>query len=423
MSSLGGFIRSLREQRGISFRALAAQSGVSHTSIRNWETGQFLPRMHELALVLDALGSSPEQKRQAVELTQRPRAVARIRRSEEADFGDTLITQGDMLRALRLRRNRTQEDVATGVGVAIRTVSRWERGECQPDISQIHAVCRALNATPEEVGLLTVAILPPDGARCLGMTLQELKTEVDDAGYGPFSPERTTLTELVYISLAARLQPLAWQDATARRLLARTYTSLANHYYLQGRLGSVFAFAARALELMRPVPSASGEAVIAAIRCAAVSPTPVRGISLLEEWLPRLPKHTWQAWCLSEMAKLAAKAGYGEEADTLSLRSLARAATLEPTELILRRVDRAELLAECGRADESPGLLPAVAPDTDPAIPPAWAKLSLARQDYGRADQMIRTTHQILDRRANDWAHMVPFIRAKINAVANSMPK
>lgn len=426
LSNLGGFIRSLREQCGISVRALAARAGISHTAICNWESGQFFPRMQELTQVLDALGASAEQQRQALELTHRPRALAQIRRSRRS--GDTAaggvpVTQGDLLRALRVRRHRTLDMVASQIGVSIRTVSRWERGENQPDLAQIHAVCRALGATPEEVGLLTVAAAPWHATARQGTVLEELETQFLKAWSIPCTPESASLLELTFISLAARIQPLAWEDIDARRLLSQTYTSLANYYHLNDRSGRVSAFADRALELASGIPAALGMSTLAAIRHASVLPKPAQSRQLLEQWLPRLPHPAWQAWILSEIANLASRSGQQAEAEVISLRSLELASRYDSNELAARRMDRAELLAEWGKAEESYSLLPAVIPGTSAHISLAWAKVSMLSGNYDLADQMVRQTHQTLEARADDRADLIPYLLRKVNAIDAALPR
>jgi len=39
---------------------------------------------------------------------------------------------GERIQAIRLARELTQEDVAAKIGVGVNTVSRWERGLCEP---------------------------------------------------------------------------------------------------------------------------------------------------------------------------------------------------------------------------------------------------------------------------------------------------
>ncbi|MBQ9716709.1 MAG: helix-turn-helix transcriptional regulator, partial [Clostridia bacterium] len=44
---------------------------------------------------------------------------------------------GETIRRLRKMKNITQETLADAVGVTIPAVSKWERGECLPDVTLI----------------------------------------------------------------------------------------------------------------------------------------------------------------------------------------------------------------------------------------------------------------------------------------------
>ena len=50
------------------------------------------------------------------------------------------MTFGENLRALRLRRHLTQQDLAKGLGVAQITISSWERGIREPNFESCQAV-------------------------------------------------------------------------------------------------------------------------------------------------------------------------------------------------------------------------------------------------------------------------------------------
>lgn len=52
---------------------------------------------------------------------------------------------GETVRALRLERNLTQEQLAGALNISPQAVSKWERGQALPDLSLIPALARALN--------------------------------------------------------------------------------------------------------------------------------------------------------------------------------------------------------------------------------------------------------------------------------------
>ncbi len=55
------------------------------------------------------------------------------------------------LEAIRRRRLLTQRELAAKVGVSWQTISEWERGNMQPRMKHVRALCEALDVTPEEL--------------------------------------------------------------------------------------------------------------------------------------------------------------------------------------------------------------------------------------------------------------------------------
>lgn len=46
-----------------------------------------------------------------------------------------MLYLAENLKKYRIQRNMTQEDIATFLGITAQSVSKWERGECYPDIT------------------------------------------------------------------------------------------------------------------------------------------------------------------------------------------------------------------------------------------------------------------------------------------------
>jgi len=57
----------------------------------------------------------------------------------------------EQLEAIRRRRLLTQKELAEKVGVSWQTISEWERGNMQPRMKHVRALCAALDVTPEEL--------------------------------------------------------------------------------------------------------------------------------------------------------------------------------------------------------------------------------------------------------------------------------
>ncbi|QIA63312.1 helix-turn-helix domain-containing protein [Vibrio astriarenae] len=57
----------------------------------------------------------------------------------------------DVLRAARMRKNLTQQDVAERIKVAKQTYLKWENGETEPKASQIQKLSETLNISANEI--------------------------------------------------------------------------------------------------------------------------------------------------------------------------------------------------------------------------------------------------------------------------------
>ena len=61
------------------------------------------------------------------------------------------IRLGDIMRELRHRDGRTQEDLAQALGVTSQAVSRWEKGICYPDMELIPSMANYFGVTIDEL--------------------------------------------------------------------------------------------------------------------------------------------------------------------------------------------------------------------------------------------------------------------------------
>jgi len=58
---------------------------------------------------------------------------------------------GQRIRTLRKARALTQKQLGELLGISFQAVSKWEKGSCSPELSQIPALCRALGVTADEL--------------------------------------------------------------------------------------------------------------------------------------------------------------------------------------------------------------------------------------------------------------------------------
>src|SRR5690349_3765018 len=114
---VGTLLWEMRTAAGWTLGGLARQAGVSKAALSRWEAGVYQPRAAELGAVLDALGARPAQRALALSRIDAPRALRQLRQRTPDDEIDTPLTAGDLLRAMRLRGNWTQEQVAARLGV------------------------------------------------------------------------------------------------------------------------------------------------------------------------------------------------------------------------------------------------------------------------------------------------------------------
>ncbi len=104
---------------------------MNASTLSRWESGTTTPRVYELEAVLDALQAKEQERLQAWQLLQAPRAAPLAAGAERGDspLEGAAPIGGELLRAMRTRRGGTLEQVALHLGVTISTVSRWERSE------------------------------------------------------------------------------------------------------------------------------------------------------------------------------------------------------------------------------------------------------------------------------------------------------
>ena len=61
------------------------------------------------------------------------------------------MTIGEKIRQLRRGRDMTQEELASALGVAYQTVSKWETGATSPDLGLIVPIARLFEVTTDEL--------------------------------------------------------------------------------------------------------------------------------------------------------------------------------------------------------------------------------------------------------------------------------
>ena len=82
-----------------------------------------------------------------------PRAIHAAR--SDAGHVAQSLSLGDMLYGLRKRCGKSQEQIARAAGVSRSLLREWENDGCTPSETQLHTVCYALGAAPDEIVALS----------------------------------------------------------------------------------------------------------------------------------------------------------------------------------------------------------------------------------------------------------------------------
>ena len=80
------------------------------------------------------------------------KALRKYIASKDIPEGTTAVRRslGEAIKAHRTRRNMTQELVADRLGVSRQAVSKWESGASEPSTSNLLALCKLFDVSPEE---------------------------------------------------------------------------------------------------------------------------------------------------------------------------------------------------------------------------------------------------------------------------------
>lgn len=368
-NELGKFLQQKRTDQRWSVRDLAARSGVSKSALSDWETGKKLPRLPELEAALTALRASATQRRHALSLLDAPRAVRLLRQETAWSPIETRIGRapvgGDLLRAMRLRRNVTLQELAAHISVQASSISRWERGESWPTMEHLHALCYALEAREEELLALSnqkFTLTPRSEAE----TMEDLFGDINRLVFYNYTSEQEALKDLRFLTLIERLWAYASRHPAARVWLPTVYARYAQYLYNGGRLREAQPYVERAFDLRKGERSphwfwlcAGNVAAGIAVRISR-RPRPDEGVNILRGWLDYLEtapeaRPNDYAWALSDMAEYLVMQGATDEAVKRARQAYALTDVVGSArhDIGCRQLDLAQVLLKADRPGEA----------------------------------------------------------------------
>ncbi|MFQ3612035.1 MAG: helix-turn-helix transcriptional regulator [Fimbriimonadales bacterium] len=300
-------MQKLRLSRGMSLRALARSSGIHASTLSRWESGTTHPSSYELEAVLRALNASQGEAQTAWEQLNAPRALAHVKQSHSLP---PMPMQGDLWRAMRMRKGWTLEQTASALGVTAVTLRRWERSESLPTIEDRIRLGHLLDATQTEIDWLckteggVLPLLYP-----LPKTLGAIREVLEHRFW--LSQPFTLFEDLFYLSVEAFLHRLLRRGQAAQSVLTTAYVVHARMLTNQGRLLEAQTPAYHALwwmERINPLEPhwldvvhiiAKGNAELQSRFC------PHLGMEFLRKWVPLAkviaPEH--EQWFLRDIAE------------------------------------------------------------------------------------------------------------------------
>jgi transcriptional regulator with XRE-family HTH domain len=397
MTPIGTRLKQWRTERSLSLSGLAIKAGIGKATLSRWEAGKTLPRIAELEAVLAALSVSSARRQEALLSLEAPRALQRLRESEP-----DVPLSGDLLRAMRLRRRRTQAEVASEVGISRATLAKWEATEDWPSAQRLHALCYVLCAQEEEVVALTrgQTVFPPQPS--VETTWEAYWPRIVHTVYGVEAPR---LGDLVFYCAESDLWKATGATSSTDALLARVYAYHARWLSEFGRDREAKATAQWAMRRVgaraQPQDDWLGAAVTLA-RSLTLRGRLAEAIRLLRDHLLQARTPGYRAWLAAELAGCLSRAGAAEAALRLSRQAAQLARQEAPVEEFwFRRYDHAEILLRSGQPAEALKWLP-LDPEEPPtrflaARLPLTARTLLALGSVGEAQAYLERAGQLAE--------------------------
>jgi transcriptional regulator with XRE-family HTH domain len=365
--TIGVWLQQARLQRGVSQYALAQRAHLSPSTINRWERGVTRPSIYELEQALQALGASSAERLEALRLLDAPRALMTLQQFSRqqphpsGELNPPLL--GDLLGALRRRQGWSVAQVAAALHVSERSVRGWERSQAIPSDEHLHALCYALQATPDEVAfILTRPLwLEPPSPHATQEDASLLKTRIEEMRQLVWQGA-TEGMELRLLALEAQVWWHVRQCPRHAEFLREVYTLCCQWYTLHGRVQDAERYGYRGLRLVSHAHSFPRSAAwfIMAIAIGNADPNRsaarlVESAGILQDWLPQVSHSVeHEAWFYREISEFYSAAHRYEEAERAAEQGFQMIQRSEnPAEHQHAQVSRALVLCRVGQPSKA----------------------------------------------------------------------
>jgi transcriptional regulator with XRE-family HTH domain len=234
LATFGTLLKHCRRERNFSLLALAQKSGLTKTTLGNWESGRTQPSTPELESLFFALGLSAQERFALRRSIGHSRVLTLIPEKERPPL------TGGLLRALRLRSRLSQSEVARKLDIRQGTLAKWEKSEDWPTTERLSALCAILRARPEEVAAILGGVflpMPMPLSSPLEVLVQEVDNLVCSASQRPDQP----LLDLRFLELESLLQ-FQGERPAVHELLWRLWGAHATFLCANGRYGEALPY-------------------------------------------------------------------------------------------------------------------------------------------------------------------------------------
>lgn len=248
---VGELLKRWRARRSLSLSGLADLAQVSKATISRWESNQSVPDVATLLPVLQVLKCSESEKIEALGRIGRPRAVRELEKIDRrsrinlSEIGAPVVSTGELLRAMRLRRRMTLSHLSAEIGVRESTLSQWENGKRLPSDEHLQLLRKVLRADESEIFAIRSGVFPQQS---------NLKTLDDFVESFENIQRRTWLFNqstniLEWIAFAQNCWRMAQTTTWGTGLLRESYTALSAIAHAQDKHELSLYFAKKAIDI------------------------------------------------------------------------------------------------------------------------------------------------------------------------------